>query len=379
MSTVVDVSCDCGYSGRVTPGRVEYTLRRHSCEKYRRMAAAAARFEARMAAIDRTPKPCNHKRAQHQHGTYACYTLDACRCAPCSAATSAYNRRTAREQGYGRWENLVDAEPVRQHIRSLQQMGLGLKRIEDLAGLSAGQMGKLVYGALRADGTRRPPAARVSKTTARRVLAVRFSPDLIAAGALVDSTGSRRRVQALVAVGWSQSKIAERLGMSGANLWQTLRRPTVTARRARAITALYDELWNAAPPAGTPWDKVAIARAKRTAAQHGYLPPLAWDDDTIDDPDTQPTTGAETTDVLDEIAIERLMNGTLRADHCVGGRGVKTPPEVIEAIRRLAAAGHPDTEISRRIGMGRDAVLKHRHRNGIDAGQLLTYELRESA
>jgi len=58
-------------------------------------------------------------------------------------------------------------------------------------------------------------------------------------------------------------------------------------RRARAMRALYDELWQA-DPADHGASPGGITRARRYAAERRWAPPQAWDDDTIDNPDAFP-------------------------------------------------------------------------------------------
>lgn len=99
----------------------------------------------------------------------------------------------------------------------------------------------------------------------------------------VDGTGTRRRLQALVAKGWTQSELARRLHMDKANLPKTIASNLVHARTVRAVNALYDELWQADPTThGIPAHLVEAARRK--AATNGWAPVGAWDDDTIDNP-----------------------------------------------------------------------------------------------
>lgn len=97
---------------------------------------------------------------------------------------------------------------------------------------------------------------------------------------LVDSAGTRRRLQALAVVGWSADELAPRLGVAPSMIlhWRTstsrMRKPT-----ADAVRALYDDLWDQPGPS---------SRAAATARGKGWAPPLAWDDDEIDKPDAQP-------------------------------------------------------------------------------------------
>src|SRR2546425_16892 len=79
----------------------------------------------------------------------------------------------------------------------------------------------------------------------------------LAGSALVDATGPHRRLQALVAIGWSQAKLGARLGMTPANFAAMMRRGQVTASTARAAAAVYDELWNQPPPQTSQREKIA--------------------------------------------------------------------------------------------------------------------------
>lgn len=358
----VQITCsECGW--RSSPCRsqtqADYALRRHSCAKELARQASARRGRARKAAVDRTPKPCGHNRANHQHGTHACYVLDKCRCEPCAAANAAYERRRARNRAYGRTP-YVDAEPTRAHVRELMAAGIGLKRIGTLSGISHGVLWKLLYGCPRADGTTRPPARRVRWETAVRLQAVRATFDTLAGGARVDPTGTRRRIHALVAVGWSMSKLCECLGMHRGNFNKTLAAETVTARTARAVRALYDELWDQLPPRAEWRDKIAYSRSVNLAKTRGWAPPMAWDDI---DTDPEPCHATAEGEYLDEVLVERLMAGRARIASTIGGpNGGGTPPELTEAIRRLHDRGLTDAEIGERVGRHRDAIAKIRHR-----------------
>lgn len=145
---------------------------------------------------DRTPQPCQHKYANHQHGTHACYVLDRCRCHPCRRANSAYERRRTKNNAYGR-SNLVPAEPVRRHVRTLRAQGLGTKWIAALAGVSHGSLSKLVYGERGL-----APSRRVRRETARKLLSVPLpSLEQLPVRKSIDALGTRRRLRALIAIG----------------------------------------------------------------------------------------------------------------------------------------------------------------------------------
>jgi transcriptional regulator with XRE-family HTH domain len=230
-----------------------------------------------------------------EHGTRACYVFGpeggqdrgrGCRCIRCRAA----NREDANERerliAYGRWQPYIAAEPVREHLRALAAAGIGWKRAAELSGVSTGAVSKILYGGPGG----RPPTRRVRPETAAAVLAVRSAPEALAGGAETDGTGTRRRVQALVARGWSQARIAGMLGVGAANLGDLLyRRKAVTAAKARAVRSLYARLWDQPPPESSHREKIAASRARRYAAERRWPPPMAWDD--IDDPRARPAAG----------------------------------------------------------------------------------------
>ncbi len=232
---------------------------------------------------------CSHKRARHQHGTRTAYVLDKCGCGPCREANRRAERARSRAKLYGRYDaGHVDAQPVREHIQVLTAYGIGLKRIAALAGVSNATLGKIIYG----DPSRNmPPRVRVEKRVHENVLAVGATLENLGCTVNVDGVGTRRRLQALVYIGYSQSYLADRLGMSPANFGRTMADPArrrwrndVHAGTARSVAALYVELENK-PRVGTDQrSRISVSRAMKHARLNGWLPPAAWDEDLMDDP-----------------------------------------------------------------------------------------------
>ncbi|GGU61944.1 hypothetical protein [Streptomyces lavendofoliae] len=214
------------------------------------------------------------------HGTTAKYHLDRCRCYPCCHANSQYESNRRRAMAYGTWQPFVDAGPVRTHVRQLGEFGIGWIRAAKLAGVATGTVSKLLYG----DRPRNlAPTKRMRPEVALALLSVEPTLENMGPVVPIDGTGTRRRLQALVAAGWPQSEIARRLGMERANFGRTIVSPMVRVSTLRAVVAVYDELWRANPREhGVParWYTTALA----TAARNGWAPVGAWDDDTIDDP-----------------------------------------------------------------------------------------------
>jgi transcriptional regulator with XRE-family HTH domain len=219
-----------------------------------------------------------------EHGTYSC-AVTGCKNETCQEARRQYARHVRRQQAYGRWQPWVDAEPARRHVRHLKKSGLGYRRIAELSGTTGPLIFRLLHGT---KSTGKPPTRSLRAATAARILAVQPVLDVIAEGAKIDATGTRRRLQALVAAGWTQSRIAEQLGMTPGTLSTVIRSARTTGKTARAVAGLYERMWNLVPPQGTALERGAVKRARAIAARYSWAPPLAWDDETIDDPAAEP-------------------------------------------------------------------------------------------
>ncbi|WP_328336814.1 hypothetical protein [Streptomyces violaceus] len=217
------------------------------------------------------------------HGN-AKYHLENCRCPVCCKAARDYENNRYRAIAYGRWQPYVDAEPVRQHVRALGEFGVGWMRVAKLAGVSTGGVSKLLYG----DGPRGlAPTKRVRPETALKLLAVEPTLDNLGDRTVIDGTGTRRRLQALVYAGWTQSELARRMQMDRGNFGRTIVSDLVEAATVRTARALYDELWRLDPvEAGVPAHRATAAR--QIAVGRGWAPVGAWDDDRIDDPNAWP-------------------------------------------------------------------------------------------
>ena len=233
---------------------------------------------------------------ERQHGTRARYVGGpdehgrpgaGCRCAGCSAANRVEAAKRERAILYGQWQPYVDAGKARAHVAALSAAGIGWKRAAELAGVPTGSISKLLFGAPGG----RPPSRRIRPETERRILAVTAAEESLSPGALVDATGARRRLQALVAVGYSQAVLAGRLGQLRANFTGTMSRERLTAGTVRAVRELYDELWDKRPDESTHRTRISASRARNYAQARGWPVPMAWDEPEIDDPGAGPAAG----------------------------------------------------------------------------------------
>lgn len=209
-----------------------------------------------------------------------------CRCRRCCAANIAYGQRQARGKAYGQWHPFVDAQPARDHIANLRAHGVGCQRIATLAGVAPSAIIGILYG----PGAR-PPVRRIRPDTSAKILAVLPGLDALAGRALTDATGTRRRLQALVAAGWSPAVLSRRLFANYATMQRMLANPRVIASEARAVRDLYDELWDVPPPEYTRTDRHTARMARNRARRNGWPPPMAWDDDQIDHPSAATANG----------------------------------------------------------------------------------------
>jgi hypothetical protein len=220
---------------------------------------------------------------ERPHG-YARYRLDGCRCYVCGYARSQYDDNRNRAIAYGTWHPWADAAPVRAHILTLQSCNLGLRRIADLAGCDRKRLQAITTG--RPDrGT--GPQDQVRPELASAILAVEPTLDNLGGSTVISATGTTRRLQALVAVGWPQMHLGCRLGMTPGNFGATLQRPRVIVRTARAVRDLYDAVWRADPTEHGA-TAAGVSRARKAAAEQRWAPVGAWDDDTIDEPEAYP-------------------------------------------------------------------------------------------
>lgn len=110
-------------------------------------------------------------------------------------------------------------------------------------------------------------------------------------GHFVDATGTRRMLQALLAIGHSITVIAGYLGMSRQGVSGMLTRDRVHYANAARVAALYGPLSVRPPtldPSLTDAQRGYLRRDIDRARGLGYLPPLAWEDVDINDPNAKP-------------------------------------------------------------------------------------------
>lgn len=212
------------------------------------------------------------------HDNTVCIQWYSCTLPECRARFNT-RRRELRAGSAKPRRILIDAAPIRQHILDLEEAGLSANRIAALAGVSH----TTICAFLRA----KPSAQRGRKkfTTpeiAERILAVKA----------VTSIGVARRLQALIAVGWTARRIAARMGMSSHHIVDLDGSRPVTLPTATKVAAIYAELRDENPVDGGVWPGHA-ERSRRRAKACRWPTPSYWDQhaDDIDDPHFEPMYG----------------------------------------------------------------------------------------
>lgn len=295
-----------------------------------------------------------------------CYIHHKCRDAACRDAQNARERDRRRERAYGTYtRGHVPAGPVREHLNYLGRCGMGTKAVSAATGISYSTLVGIRWGRRSQKTGQLTPAVKVTEAHSRLIRSVQPDLDAIAPAAYIDSRGTVRRLQALAAVGWSLTMLAHRLAVDETTLQRGIRRAKVTATTARAVVALYDELWNVCPPAPTAHAAAIVKRTKRNAAAAGWVPPLAWDNI---DTDLEPQLGDSDQEIVDEIAIDEAV---------AGHHPNLTRTERLIALRRLHAAGHWDATLAGLLSVSVKTIERDRESLGLEANY--TTQMKDAA
>jgi hypothetical protein len=200
------------------------------------------------------------------HGTYARANgspryRPPCPCDKCRPVRRAVKKRLTVNRQLGK-PGLVDATPARQRLLKLHETA-------DWVAIAASIGTHSSVVRLIANGTKH----QIRRTTHEKIMTARPAPG---PGHNLDATGTRRRIQALVAIGHTYRSIARTAGCSFRRL-QAICDGQTTVRQALAdkVAKAYREMSDTPGP---------DTRARNRAAANDWPPPAAWDDDTIDDP-----------------------------------------------------------------------------------------------
>jgi len=271
------------------------------------------------------------RREPPNHDTTTCYTDYRCRLPECVERYNTKNRERLNAHREGTWTALVDAAPAREHVRRLQRNGMTAEAIARAAGISVHS----VLDLQRAHPTkRRARRRRITPALEEKIIAVRAP-----VSGRIDSTGTIRRVQALVARGWPVSHIARHAGLSCENASEILKRPRVYVTTAKAIADVYTALRRKRPEKhGVTPAHAAVARNR--AARLGWVPPSYWDGQpgAIDDPEFTPEYGKTRLQIIAEEGHWLMSVAGLNRDTAASRIGID-PSYLDRALAAYTATG----------------------------------------
>lgn len=172
----------------------------------------------------------------------------------------------------GKPMGLVSAGRASEHIAKLKAMGIGTPRIGELAGMPQVSVWRITE------------QDQILARTEAKILSIPLpgaAHELAKDGAPVAVIGTQRRLRALQVLGYRGIDLAERLGIQRRTVQSICagEQDFVSADVARRVASLFEELQ--LTPGGT---EVTRSRSLRK----GWHPPLAWDEDAIDDPAATP-------------------------------------------------------------------------------------------
>lgn len=289
------------------------------------------------ARTTRVVRDCQHPGAPHKHGTRSAYQHDSCRCDDCTAANTKAKKAYVLDVARTGRRRSVEAGPVRAHLRKFIDANLTYPQISKATGVPTNTLRSIVLGVPEPDGTRRT-IKRVSARNSERILATPPPDRPDPKGKGVDPTGARRRLQALMALGWSGHRIATHAGVSRSTIFNVLAdKPLHASVRDRIITA-YQDMQHLLPEARDEGEARAITRTLNRARKAGWAPPAAWDEEDLDNPEAPEPTA--TTD-------------TRRADY----------EEVFDEWLFLVELGTNHEEATERVGVSNLRTLRRAARN----------------
>jgi len=190
----------------------------------------------------------------------------------------------------------VDVGPARAYLRKLHFVyGMSAAQLATKCSLSQGSISEIIAGERRGDYGQLYTITSIFRENAQSVMAIEPEISTDRGGTRVNAIGTTRRMQGLAAMGYPVRWQGEQVGFFGQTIYLTAqgKRKIVYFSTAYKIKTLYEKLENDPHPEahGILPGKASLTRTY--ALRNGYVRPIFWDWDTIDDPDGFPDfTGA---------------------------------------------------------------------------------------
>jgi hypothetical protein len=274
----------------------------------------------------RTPDHGSQSRYKgSKHGNW-----DPCRCPLCKAAHNRACHQRALAHSAGQ-PPLYPCEPLVRHIETLEAAGMSRDLIARQAEVSHSTIKYIAIGLTK----------RCRRAAALRILAV--SPSDFDLQARHPTLGSRRRVQALYAIGHNHEVIGATAALSASSVSKLANGHSqyLDARTVDAVRRAYAEL---SVTAG------ASDKARSLATQRGWPGPAYWDDDDFENPNFVPA--LTDTSGLKKVDVKHLLRCGV-ANEEVKARTGASIAYIRDTAARLgvtknhlqqALKRHPDTE-----------------------------------
>lgn len=208
------------------------------------------------------------------HGDYGYAQRERCQCDPCIKARRRYQKELMVDHVRGK-KRRVPAEPSRVHVRKLMHCGFTYSQIAQAAGLSHSQIRHLIVGNDNQGGK---VVEYLLPTTAEAILKVTWR-DCDRYDQFFPKEGISRRVRALQYMGHSMRDIADAAGVTESAVYRWMETTYCKRSTLEKLDEVYGRL---SMVRGT------NERTRWQAYREGYMPPMAWDDATIDDPEAEP-------------------------------------------------------------------------------------------
>ncbi|MFK0239143.1 hypothetical protein [Streptomyces vinaceus] len=192
----------------------------------------------------------------------------------------------------------TDIAKAQKNVRLLYyKHGMTAQAMSSRSGISRDTIMQLIHGYRVVEGQRVPVVCLLRSTLAKLEAIQPDKPlEEARAGSRLPPLGTRRRLQALNAMGYDCVWMSEQLGISAGNIGCLMLskrgRRYVYAGTARRVAALYTR-YQSTDPREVGRSAWQISNAKSRARKNGYAPPSCWDEDAIDSPHAEPEwTGA---------------------------------------------------------------------------------------